>query len=67
MGMTLKECVEKQIPQKVKIIENSMIINDTALRQANCPSCNTCVSVSTRILAEYNYCHNCGQRLKWGE
>lgn len=51
-GMTLTECVEKQIPMDVK----SSIIYDW------CPSCNSILHDVADM--KVFYCQHCGQRIK---
>lgn len=59
--LTLKECVEKQIPKQV-------VIKQRFLLDRFCPRCDenlincSCYSLNSW---KYNYCPCCGQRLKW--
>lgn len=53
------EALEKQIPKKPLF---GTVHNDTAYY---CSSCKNFIGFyDTRI---YEYCHNCGQKLDWGE
>ena len=55
----VKEALEKQIPKKPLF---GTVHNDTAYY---CSSCKNFIGFyDTRI---YEYCHNCGQKLDWGE
>lgn len=51
----LKEAREKQIPKKPKSEQYFYGVLD------RCPVCDVLLGHSK------NYCHNCGQALKWGE
>lgn len=54
---TLQELVDKSTPKKVmRILGN----RDGAL----CPTCLRIINVAKE---QYNYCPNCGQKLKWDE
>lgn len=56
IGMTLLQCVEKQIPKKVK----QTFIGDIEL--VHCPSCGV-----RFFLYGMLFCGECGQRLDWNE
>lgn len=57
-GVTLKECVEKQIPKKPKDIR---YFGEAGYYIGLCPSCNGGNN------SEYQYCGDCGQKLDWSE
>lgn len=52
------KALEKQIPKKPIIITNLM----TKHVSAHCSICDTDI---TYYSSEENYCHNCGQAIKW--
>lgn len=56
--MEIKKALEKQIPKKPIIKTNLM----TKHVSAHCSICDTDI---TYYLSEENYCHNCGQAIKW--
>ena len=55
-GMTLNECVEKQIPKKLKhgVCPNCSTNNDKIIKHLGNPQAHKNV-----------YCWNCGQKLDW--
>lgn len=63
IGMTLKECVERQIAKKPDIEgdgydENGELIYDTGF----CPNCRHEFEI---YYDATKYCPNCGQKLDW--
>ena len=60
IGMTLKEAVEKQIPQKVKAEKYKYG------KTYHCPNCNIFVGYNDDLSLP-KYCNCCGQALDWGE
>lgn len=61
MGFTLKQAVEKQIPQAP--IDREDAFGDKWL---TCPSCgNPVTNVWSKAEYKPNYCHYCGQRYDW--
>ena len=63
IGMSLKEAVEKQIPKKLKKVDE----------QFKCPDCDCvmaftqCSANTYKTLGMYKYCPDCGQALDWAE
>lgn len=61
-GMTLKECVEKQILKRPHLegdgYADGQLVYDTWL----CPNCGTDYEVDYE---EYKYCPECGQAIDW--
>lgn len=58
IGMTLKEAVEKQIPQKP--------LWDDSVPHGRCPVCNSIVAPFIDS-PKLPYCYWCGQKLDWGK
>lgn len=58
IGMTLKEAVEKQIPQKPTWVDS--------VPHSRCPVCHNAVAVYIDS-PKLPYCYWCGQALDWGE
>lgn len=64
VGMTLKECYEKQIAKKPDFegdgYADGFLVYDTWI----CPCCYTHYEVDSD---DYKYCPECGQRLDWSD
>lgn len=61
-GLTLNECVEKQIPQKPDIsgdgYADGVLVYDTY----QCPNCGRYYEID---YDDFDYCPKCGQRFDW--
>ena len=58
IGMTLKEAIEKQIPQKPSW--------DDSVPHSRCPVCHSVVSAYIDS-PKLSYCYHCGQALDWSD
>ena len=57
-GISLMECVEKQIPQNIEV----RVVKEEENRKYHyCPMCKRWLTSMT------SYCPDCGQALDWGE
>lgn len=63
-GMTLNECVRKQIPMKP--VSGYDYIEDVKVNTMECPVCqyHDCDLEDSNDM-KCNYCPNCGQKLDW--
>ena len=64
IGMTIKECVEKQVAKKPSFegdgYADGQLVYDTWI----CPCCEKKYEVDYE---EYDFCPNCGQKIDWKE